>query len=872
MKKGPWNFLLTNLIILFKTFFFPGNIGDFIVKYIILLPMLLLISVPGNTEAREPSNASSIVESAKKNRDKLSPELAQTLNDVNSNRPIRVLIRLKGKKIEQSVLSNSKHRRRQVLRKLRKQAQTGQNEIIGMLKRKRAVLAKKIFSRHSRKSNRVSTRFDNIKQYWVSKTLALDLYPEEIEALAERSDVLGISKNTVVSVPPVDIMGEDEGGSLNLWNFAAIGLDQILDLDLDGKGVRVGLIDTGINSSHPDLVGKLGAWAEFDSDGKKVDSEPHETHRLGHGTHVASVLAGSRTGIAPGITLITALALPEGSGSTEQILSAMEWVLDPDQDPDTDDGAQAVNMSFGAYGTSEVLRDAAENMIKAGVLPVGAIGNYGSDTTISPGNSPGTIGVGALDENDDVAYFSGGGEVCWDDTCVLKPNVSAPGVSIPGIGLNGNYQSLSGTSFSAPHIAAAAALMLEYHPGLTPAQMNAFLSNTARDLGSIGSDYRYGQGGLDLERAFDFLQSYKSRFAKNDLVLATVEESTENLETYRFYSHFNDGTGNFVEATTTPQFSWQSGKTKVVGLGDVTGDGYADLVVEQTRVLFTGDIDLFYLVFPSLDAGGFSSQESIWYTTRVKADSESLKTIGLSDVNGDGIADLILVATEELSTSHYQDKIQVLLSNGKSAFETQSEPWSSYSYYTYYYNMNYYGLADINGDGFGDLVVSKRSRYYDTLVYCSLAHSNGSRFQDLTASSVIYTAYDNGPLTHVTSADVNDDGFDDLIFSTEVLSNANTVTPVYVCFGSSTGNPGSSKIWANLPAGVVVAASDFDGDGASDLVVKNGSTNPVLEIWLSDQRDGFIKDTGTWIDCPEEFEGAEIGFIGAGNIGLGNWQ
>jgi len=684
MKKGPWNFLLTNLIILFKTFFSPGNIGDFIVKYIILLPMLLLISVPGNTEASESSNASSIVEPAKKIRDKLSPELAQTLNDVNLSQPIRVLIRLKGKKIERSVLSNSKHRRRQVLRKLRKQSQTGQNEIIGMLKRERSILAKKNFSRHSRRSNRVSTKLDNVKQYWVSKTLALDLYPEEIEALAERSDVLGISKNTVVSVPPVDIMGEDEGGSLNLWNFAAIGLDRISGLDIDGQGVRVGVIDTGIDPSHPDLADKLGAWAEFDSNGQRINSKPHETHYLGHGTHVASVLAGSRTGIAPGATLITALALPKGSGSTEQLLSAMEWILDPDQNPDTDDGAQVVNMSFGAYGLSEVLRDAADNMIEAGVLPVGAIGNYGPNLTISPGNAPGVIGAGALDENDDAAYFSGGGEVCWKDACVQKPDVSAPGVSIPGIGPDENYQTLSGTSFASPHIAAAAALMLEYHPGLTPAQVNAFLSNTARDLGTNGSDYRYGQGGLDLERAFDSLQGYSSRFTTNDLVLATVEDSTQDLETYRFYSHFNDGKGRFVETTITPEFSWQSGNSQIVGLGDVTGDGYADLIVEQTRVLFLGFVEFSYLVFPSLDAGGFSSQGNIWYTATVEPDSEPLETIGLSDVNGDGTADLILLERKNLSIFNYQDNIQVLLSDGKSEFEPQSELWGSFNSYTYY--------------------------------------------------------------------------------------------------------------------------------------------------------------------------------------------
>lgn len=868
MKKGPWNFLPTIQIVLFKTFFAPGNISGPMAKYVIIL---LLIFVPVNTEARRLNDTSSMIESTPKISDKISPGLAQTIKGIDEGETIRVLIRLKGKKMEELGLPDSRHRRIQVLRKLKKQVQTSQDEIIGLLESKRSARVKKFFRRKWGRNKQISTKLNNVKKYWASKTLALDLYPEEIEALAERSDIIGISKNTVVSVPPVDIMSENEGSSINLWNFSDINLEQISKLDLDGRGVRVGVIDTGIDPSHPDLAGKLGAWAEFEYDGQKIDSEPHETHRLGHGTHVASVLAGNTTGIAPGMTLITALALPKGSGTTEQVLSAMEWVLDPDQDPDTDDGAQVVNMSFGCYGTSEVFRDAVNNMIEAGVLPVGAIGNYGSDTTISPGNVPGSIGVGALDENDDAAYFSGGGEVCWEDTCVMKPNVSAPGVNIPGIGIDGEYQTLSGTSFAAPHIAAAAALMLEYHPGLTPAQMNAFLSNTARDLGTTGADYRYGHGSLDLERAFDFLQSYKSRFATNDLVLATVDESTEDLETFRFYIGFNDGEGKLVETAISMEFSWQSGNTQVVGLGDVTGDGYADLVVKQTRVLFTGAVDLCFLVFPSLDAGGFSSQGSIWYTTRIASGAEPPETIGLSDVNGDGNADLILLETEQLSSSDYQDKIQVLLSDGKRTFEPQSELWSRFSYDRINYLMNY-GLADINGDGFGDLVVSKRSRYFNALIYCSLAHSNGSSFQELTVPTVIYTYY-NGPLTYVASADVNDDGFDDLIFSTEALLNATTATPVYVCFGADSGKPGASKIWATLPAGDEVAAvGDFDGDGASDLVVKNGSENPVLEIWLSNRDNKFLRTADTWIDSLDEFEDARIGFIGAGNIGLGNWQ
>ncbi len=113
-------------------------------------------------------------------------------------------------------------------------------------------------------------------------------------------------------------------------------------------------------------------------------------HPAGHGTHVASVLAGDSTGIAPGAALIGALALPGGHGSTEQVLAAMEWILDPDQDPQTDDGAQDTGQHvLGCLSYSEAIRGAVDTMIEIGVLPVGAIGNYGPGTSISPGNAPG---------------------------------------------------------------------------------------------------------------------------------------------------------------------------------------------------------------------------------------------------------------------------------------------------------------------------------------------------------------------------------------------------------------------------------------------------------------------------------------------------
>ena len=604
--------------------------------------------------------------------------------------------------------------------------------------------------------------------------------------------------------------------------------------------------------------------------GEEIESDPHETHYAGHGTHVASVLAGDSTGIAPGATLIGALALPGGFGSTEQVLAAMEWVLDPDQDPQTDDGAQVVNMSWGAYGTSEAIRDAADSMIEMGVLPVGAIGNYGPGTSISPGNVPGTIGAGALDKMDYAAYFSGGGEACWEDVCVLKPDVSVPGVNIIGIGADGNYQARSGTSFAAPHVAASAALLLEYFPGLTLAQINAFVSNSARDLGPAGPDDRYGRGGLDLQSAFDFMQRYEFRLGANDLVLASVE-STQDQEIHRFYSFFSDGAGSFTETTIAPEIQGESGKTKVVGLGDVNGDGYADLVVERIRLLESGDQEVRFEVFPSIGAGSFASQADTWHSLVTLA-AETLETVGLADVNGDGYADLVLVEKEQINASYFQSHVQVLLSDGKRRFDAWPEPWLTLNHSSYF--VIGYGLGDTNGDGRGDLVISQRYRYFNTPITYYLARSSGNGFQKNQFPSVTISSAFNGPLRHVACADVNGDGLDDLILTAQVLPTATTV-PVYVCLGTLTGMMRTEQHWADVPlqaGGGVAAAADLDGDRAADLVVKTAGVNPKLEIWVSDRLGGFEKAVNNWIDGLGGLTDTEVTFVGTANVGLGNWQ
>ena len=376
---------------------------------------------------------------------------------------------------------------------------------------------------YNRTPSRDSKR-KRIRRFWLSNCIAMTVTEEELKEIANHPDVEEIVDNIVLSIPPIDPNGseEDSAGSLDLWNHSMVGMDNIKEMGLDGSNVKVGHLDTGIDLNNSELTGKLGAWAEFGPGGEKIDSLPHDDHDQGHGTHSASIIAGNTTGVAPGVTLISALVLNQGHGTIAQALAGMEWVMDPDGDPETDDGAQVVNMSWGASGTVDVLNEAIENMIAANVLPVCSIGNSGYDSTLSPGNTPDAIGVGAVDNNNRIVSFSGGGEIYWDNLVVTKPNIVAPGVNIPGVGLNGVYQTMSGTSFAAPHVAGAAALLLEFDPDLTLDQMKQFLYYASYDGGYPGIDTYYGQGSMDISSTLNFLTAYNNRSGAKDGPYKTV--------------------------------------------------------------------------------------------------------------------------------------------------------------------------------------------------------------------------------------------------------------------------------------------------------------------------------------------------------------
>lgn len=817
-------------------------------------------------------------------RAKISPELSRLFINADKTKPIRVLIRLKKNKSLEPLESDSpsfKHRRRQILGKLKRQAQNSQTGIVGLIKRKRQDRIERLLKKGPRKYGEVPRVFDPIKNYWVSNTVVVTVSPEDLEEIAAHPDVLEVSENTVLSIPPLEALGGDDGTPLDLWNFAAIGLDQISGLGLDGDGVRLGFIDTGIDPSHPDLAGKLIGWAEFGESGDVIDSEPHETHPHGHGTQVASILAGDVTGIAPGARLLAVMALPGGNGTIEQVLAGMQWIIDPDNDPDTDDGAQIVNMSWGSNGLSAVLNEAVENMAAAGVLPVCAIGNSWWGATMSPGNAPKAIGVGALERNNTVATYSGGGKVCWtEEICLTKPDIAAPGSSISGIGAEGEYQIRSGTSFAAPHVAGAAALLLQANPDMTLSQLRGFLLNTTVDHGAPGPDTRYGRGPLDVASVFDFVDRYAFRFETKDLVLETVEPSGDD-DIHLYHTYFSNGEGK-VDDPLTLTVQCESDLCHTLGLADVDGDGYSDLVLSQTESGHAAGYRHLINVYRALDAGGFAAKAQTWHSY-TSASSDPPDVIGLADVNGDLKSDLVLREIEQPNGYHgiyrYYSRsiIHVCLSNGQDSFEPQDQEWAAVGHQ--YFTKVGFGLGDCDGDGRADLICSQLHNYLPNWVYYYLHRSNGNGFETpLSPAGVIDSIFYGKPLRLLNAADADGDGFDDLILAGEVVL-PRLGTPVYV--GLSRGSASLNgffpeQVWStNLPlqrGSSVTAVSDVDGDGAADLIIKTAAVNPQIGVWLSNGWNQFEKSLDEWFDATTISSTADFQIVGVANIGLGSWH
>jgi len=368
-----------------------------------------------------------------------------------------------------------------------------------------------------------------ISQFWLINAVVARVDQPTLRSLVDLDEVAAIHENFPVEAPPIrrsTVAAGDDGGGLT-WGLDRIQAARVWhEIGVDGRGVRVAVLDTGLDITHPEIAGRLhsdspgdpahpGGWIEFDSEGRPVaGSVPHDTGA--HGTHASGTVAGGSAGgtaigVAPGATLMHALVLPGGRGTFAQVVAGMQWAVEPTDAAGNRAGERAriISMSVGTVGLRPEMIEPIRNLYAAGVLPITAAGNCGEDCVTSPGAVYEAFGIGASAPDDSIAFFSSGAVVSkagWADPPAgwpgewTKPDLAAPGESVLSAVPGGGYESWNGTSMATPHVAGTVALMLSANPELTPDQILAALQETAyfdARYGGVRPNIRYGYGRID---------------------------------------------------------------------------------------------------------------------------------------------------------------------------------------------------------------------------------------------------------------------------------------------------------------------------------------------------------------------------------------
>jgi bacillopeptidase F len=285
--------------------------------------------------------------------------------------------------------------------------------------------------------------------------------------------------------------------------------------DIRGQGVRVGILDTGLDTRHPAFKNKTVTFRNFVN---PKDQNPIDDHS--HGTHVAGTVSAlpvgkKYVGIAPDVNLIIGKVFSKtGSSSDAETLKALQWMADPDGNPDTQDHAQVINNSWNVdYDEKnknpyeDLFCIAVKNLKDLSIISVFAAGNDGpdDDTIKVPGSCADAVTVAATDVSDAVVSFSSRGPVLWPGGKLDKPDLAAPGYQVYSTVPGSSFSNKSGTSMAAPHVTGALALLLQINSD--PQLAVETLLNNTTDFGAKGFDYKFGRGRLDVLKASESLLS-----------------------------------------------------------------------------------------------------------------------------------------------------------------------------------------------------------------------------------------------------------------------------------------------------------------------------------------------------------------------------
>jgi subtilisin family serine protease len=287
------------------------------------------------------------------------------------------------------------------------------------------------------------------------------------------------------------------------------GLDRI-DADVDrlddryayissGKGVRIYVIDTGVDAGHPDLAGRVAdGWSAIEDGRGTADCN-------GHGTHVAGTAAGTEYGVAKSAVIVPVRVLDcSGAGFASSLIAGINWVV-----ANHPGGAGIINLSVGGPANSAVDR-AVEDAAARGLLVVAAAGNDGGDAcAVSPARAASALTSGATTSNDVRASYSNTGG------CV---DLFAPGSGITSAWPGGSAATLSGTSMAAPHVAGIAARIYQAELTTSASKVRSLLLGSA-----VGGAVASADGGTNL--LINLVESELLELDECDALIEELEEA-----------------------------------------------------------------------------------------------------------------------------------------------------------------------------------------------------------------------------------------------------------------------------------------------------------------------------------------------------------
>jgi len=480
----------------------------------------------------------------------------------------------------------------------------------------------------------------------------------------------------------------------NTWGVKRIGSGTVHDSGNIGTGVRVAIIDSGIDYTHPDLGANYVGGYDFVNN----DSDPMDDN--GHGTHVAGTVAAIKNGVgvvgvAPAASLYGLKVLnSSGSGSFSNVIAALQWAVD--------NGIQVTNNSYGAGSDpGSTVKAAFDNSAAAGILHVAAAGNSGNckgnnNTVGYPARYDSVIAVAATNQSDSRPCFSSTGPAV---------ELSAPGVSINSTQLGGGYVEFNGTSMASPHVAGAAALVIAAGiadangNGLINDEVRQVLNDTAEDLGETGRDNKYGWGLVSAALAVAavgpveppapavtvVLSADKINYVSGTDTTATLTTAVtdENgnaisgLDAWAFASTLN-GTSTTITFSETATLGTYTGSLDISGLVD--GTYTVETTVTDTRGV-SGIGSATFSVGPAPVEVNTASVASIGYSTSggKNNDKHLSTTVTVVDDLGNPVANASVSITLNNDSGTFWNGTGTTGTAGTVTFELKNAPSGCYA-------------------------------------------------------------------------------------------------------------------------------------------------------------------------------------------------